>query len=129
MSAALTDLRQRYDKDVVVVETAYPWTLGSNDPAANLLGEDSLIDGYPASIDGQARFLEALAAAVRDAGGLGVIYWEPAWISTECSTRWGQGSHWENAALFDFDGRLHDGARFLENAGADRRPEPVKLDD
>jgi hypothetical protein len=35
-------------------------------------------------------------------GGLGVIYWEPAWVSTECTTRWGQGSHWENGAFFDF---------------------------
>jgi hypothetical protein len=30
------------------------------------------------------------------------VYWEPAWVSTACSTRWGQGSHWENAAFFDF---------------------------
>ena len=36
------------------------------------------------------------------AGGVGVVYWEPAWVSTKCATRWGIGSHWENATLFDF---------------------------
>jgi len=35
-------------------------------------------------------------------GGVGVVYWEPAWVSTSCKTRWGTGSHWENATLFDF---------------------------
>ena len=36
-----------------------------------------------------------------DAGGIGVVYWEPNWVSTRCGTRWGKGSDWENAAWFD----------------------------
>jgi arabinogalactan endo-1,4-beta-galactosidase len=39
------------------------------------------------------------------AGGVGVVYWEPAWVSSRCKTRWGTGSHWENATLFDFTKR------------------------
>jgi hypothetical protein len=48
-------------------------------------------------------------------GGLGVVYWEPAWVSTDCSTRWGQGSHWENATFFGFqkDNEVHQGIEFL----------------
>ena len=38
---------------------------------------------------------------IKKAGGEGLIYWEPAWVSTSCSTLWGQGSHWDNATLFD----------------------------
>ena len=107
-------LRQRYGKDVIIVETAYPWTLRYNDRAHNILGADSLIDGYPATQDGQRRMLIDLMRAVLKGGGLGVVYWEPAWVSTRCRTRWGQGSHWENAALFDFyPGNLHQGADFL----------------
>ena len=107
-------LRQRYGKDVIIVETAYPWTLRYNDQAHNILGTDSLIDGYPATQDGQRRMLIDLMRAVLKGGGLGVVYWEPAWVSTRCRTRWGQGSHWENAALFDFyPGGLHQGADFL----------------
>ena len=39
---------------------------------------------------------------VVDNGGIGSVYWEPAWVSTKCSTRWGQGSNWDNATFFDF---------------------------
>jgi hypothetical protein len=46
--------------------------------------------------------MEDLSQALRSSGALGSVYWEPAWVSTGCSTRWGQGSHWENAAFFDF---------------------------
>ena len=113
---AIRRLRQRYGKDVVVVETAYPWTLRYNDQAHNILGADSLIDGYPATQDGQRRLLIDLTSAVLRGGGLGVVYWEPAWVSSDCKTRWGQGSHWENASLFDFRHvNLHKGADFLSH--------------
>lgn len=105
---------EKYRKDVVIVETAYPWTLQANDSAANLLGSDSLIAGYPATVGGQRELLLELMRSVRKAGGLGIVYWEPAWVSTKCTTRWGQGSHWENAALFDYqNSQLHAGADFL----------------
>ena len=106
-------LRRRYAKDVVIVETAYPWTFESADQMGNLLGEDSVSPGFPATRRGQQRYLSALNRAVVDNGGLGLVYWEPAWISSDCRTRWGQGSSWENAALFDFSGRLLPGAEFL----------------
>jgi arabinogalactan endo-1,4-beta-galactosidase len=38
---------------------------------------------------------------VIDAGAEGVIYWEPAWVTSSCRTLWGQGSHWDNATFFD----------------------------
>ena len=47
-------------------------------------------------------FLTDLTQQLIINGGLGIIYWEPAWVSTPCRTRWGQGSHWENATFFDF---------------------------
>ena len=107
-------LRAKYRKDVVIVETAYPWTLKSNDQAGNLLGQDSVSPGYPATPAGQQRYMSELMRAVTGNGGLGIVYWEPAWISSSCKTRWGQGSHWENATLFDFRGRLLPGAKFLK---------------
>lgn len=111
--------RQKYGKDIVIVETAYPWTLDGVDQANNLLGEDSLSSGYPATRRGQQRYLNDLNRAVVENGGLGLVYWEPAWISSDCSTRWGQGSHWENATLFDFQGRLLPGAGFLQTVQED----------
>jgi len=56
-----------------------------------------------------------LTQSLIDNGGLGVVYWEPAWVSTDCSTRWGKGSHWENATFFDFlnNNEIHRGIEFL----------------
>lgn len=110
---ALAGLKARFGRRIAVVETAYPWTMDGRDPAGNILGEDSLEPGFPATRNGQSAFLGALRNAVLQAGGDGVIYWEPAWISSSCETRWGVGSHWENATLFDFEGRLLPGAEVL----------------
>lgn len=106
LGETIREARRRYGMDIVVAETAYPFTLDHADASPNLLGEDSLIPGYPATPDGQRRYMIDLTQIVADAGGSGVIYWEPAWVSTRCRTRWGMGSNWENAAWFDL--RRHD---------------------
>ncbi len=109
-------LRYEFGKDVMIAETAYPWTLdGVQESAGNILGADFLSPDYPATPAGQKQFLVDLTQAVLGNGGLGVIYWEPAWISTRCSTLWGQGSHWENATFFDFhhDNNVIEGIEFL----------------
>lgn len=97
---AIHSLKTQFKKDVMIVETAYIWTLDNFDAANNVLGEDSLIADFPASPEGQYDYLMALANQVIDAGGIGVVYWEPAWVSTQCKTQWGVGSHWENASFF-----------------------------
>jgi arabinogalactan endo-1,4-beta-galactosidase len=96
-------VKARFGKDALVVETAYPFTNEGADSAPNLLGPDTLIPGYPATPRGQRDYLVDLTQAVVDRGGVGVVYWEPAWISTSCKTRWGTGSNWENAAWFSLD--------------------------
>ncbi len=107
-------LRHLYAADVLVVETAYPFTTENADSSPNLLGEDSLVPGYPATPAGQKKYLVDLTRTVFASGGVGVVYWEPAWLSTKCKTRWGQGSNWENAALFDFKGQALEGVDWLK---------------
>jgi arabinogalactan endo-1,4-beta-galactosidase len=101
----LNDLSTRYSKEIVVVETAYPWTLSWNDNTTNLVGNSSqLLAGYPAAVQGQKDFLVDLINIVSNTingKGSGVFYWEPDWISTQTF-----GSPWENLALFDFSGEL-----------------------
>ena len=100
---ALAQVKAKFKADIIVVEVSYPWTLrDAGDTAANLLGADSLLRGYPATRDGQQRFMNDVVQMTLRAGGVGVVYWEPAWVSSSCKTRWGTGSHWENATLFDF---------------------------
>ena len=52
---------------------------------------------------GQKDFLLDLAQVVYDNGGLGILYWEPAWITSSLCDQWGQGSSYENVSLFDFN--------------------------
>ncbi len=109
-------LREKFEKDVMIAETAYPWTFDAVDETAgNILGDDFLLPDYPATPEGQKHFLIDLTQAVLSNGGLGIVYWEPAWISTPCYTLWGQGSHWENATFFDFhhQNNVLEGIEFL----------------
>ena len=100
----LPDLASRYDKDVYIVETAYPWTMDRQDEGGNIFGtEEDLHEGYPPTVEGQSAFLRAVRQAVRSVPGdrgRGIYYWSPEWIAVE-----GVPSAWENAALFDFDGK------------------------
>lgn len=98
---SIAQLKDKYSKRVMVVETAYPYSLVASDEANNILMQDALIPNYPATKEGQLNYMLDLTKKTIEGGGEGVIYWEPAWISTNCSTRWGNGSHWENATFFD----------------------------
>lgn len=111
--------------EIILVETSYPWTLEGADEAANLLSENTLIEGYPATPQGQAKYMTDLTQRVIDAGGQGMVYWEPAWVSTTCSKRWGQGSHWENATFFDFNNNneVLPAINFLNHGY--RQPDPI----
>ncbi|WP_327640987.1 arabinogalactan endo-1,4-beta-galactosidase [Kribbella sp. NBC_00482] len=120
LQAAVTTLSARYDRDVLVVETAYPFTLADDAPAfANIINQASqLVPGYPATPAGQAAAFRAVQNAVASAEGgrgIGTVYWEPAWTSV-AGAGWdpadpSSGNAWENQALFDFDGKLLPAAR------------------
>jgi len=110
-----------------VVETGYPWTLQWADNYNNLLNSSNLFScfGDVPSPEFQRDYLTEFSWLVKEKGGLGVIYWEPCWVSTGCSTPWGTGSSWENATFFDFDYNLHEGIGFLEY---DYSAKPPSLD-
>lgn len=112
----LKKLINTYSKKLMVVETAYPFTLENADSANNILDEDALISGFPASAEGQCQYLLNLKNQIRTAGGQGLIYWEPAWVSTNCKTLWGTGSHWDNATLFDFNHKALPSLLFMKNS-------------
>jgi arabinogalactan endo-1,4-beta-galactosidase len=112
----LRTLINTYNKRLMVVETAYPFTLDNVDAANNIMGESALTNGIPATEQGQLDYLNQLYAIIKSAGGEGLVYWEPAWVSTSCFTLWGQGSHWDNATLFKPDGTPTKGMQFYNNA-------------
>lgn len=112
----LKTLINTYSKKLMVVETAYPFTLENADSADNILDEDALISGFPANAEGQYQYLLNLKNQIRTAGGQGLIYWEPAWVSTNCKTLWGTGSHWDNATLFDFNHKALPSLLFMKDS-------------
>lgn len=104
--AIIQSLKNKHPgKAVLIVETGYIWTTASADNASNIISETHP-DYSPASPENQRDWLIDLAKEVIAKEGLGVIYWEPSWVSTNCRTQWGQGSHQEHATFFDFDHNL-----------------------
>jgi arabinogalactan endo-1,4-beta-galactosidase len=103
VEANLDNLAERYSKDLAIMESAYPWTLGWYDDMHNIVGlPEQLHPGYPASVPGQKAFmvdLMEIIANVRDCRGLGLFYWSPEYISVP-----GLGSPWENLTLYSFTG-------------------------
>ena len=116
IDAPLKNLIETYAKKLMIVETAYPFTLINADSANNIIGENALIPGYPASQQGQLDYLNDLKTKISESGGQGIIYWEPAWVSTNCKTLWGQGSHWDNATLFDHNNKSNLGMQFYNSS-------------
>lgn len=112
INTPISTLINTYNKRLMIVETAYPFTLTNADSANNILGNDALISGYPATQLGQLNYLNQLKHVVYNAGGEGVVYWEPAWVSTDCFTLFGQGSNWDNATLFDANKKATLGMQF-----------------
>jgi arabinogalactan endo-1,4-beta-galactosidase len=123
----LQDISLRYDKDLLVVETSYGFTLKSysrtpEEESVVIFNEElSKIGGYPPSEEGQAQYLRDLATIIQEVPnrrGMGFIYWAPEWIPVKDST-WATkagreyikddcpgGNSWANMALFDYDGKV-----------------------
>ncbi|MEO7989416.1 MAG: glycosyl hydrolase 53 family protein [Chryseolinea sp.] len=113
ISTSVSGYKSRYSKDVIILETAYPWTTTGNDSYGNQFGGQTPIAGFPFTIQGQYDFLKKLTTEVKDGGGLGVVYWEPAWITSNLKDKWGTGSTWENCAFFDYTGNKIKGIEYM----------------
>jgi arabinogalactan endo-1,4-beta-galactosidase len=110
LRANLHDTAAAYGKDIVVVETSYPWTLENGDDLENFINDSNvgdLPDNFPPTPGGQVAFFEALRrtlSGVPGGHGLGFFAWEPAWIP---GVGWepGAGTPNDNLTMFDFTGR------------------------
>jgi arabinogalactan endo-1,4-beta-galactosidase len=111
----LDSLQAICKKKVMIVETAVPWTKENADAYNNILAVDRKIDDvYEISVSGQQEYLNDLIHQIQKNKGSGIMYWEPCWISSSMKDPWGQGSGWDNATWFNFDGNLHKGLLFTK---------------
>ena len=126
-------IQERYGKKVFIAETSYCYTSEDGDGSGNsLVGIEDLVEGYPATVQGQASMVRDVCAVAHEAGAVGVFYWEGVWLpvgeaSADNSPVWEKygsgwassyaadydpedaglyygGCSWDNQAMFDFDG-------------------------
>lgn len=146
LTEVLSQVATTYGKQVIVAETSWVSTLEDGDGFANVIGEQSDTTAYPVSVQGQAMAVSDVIQAVVDVGdaGLGVFYWEPAWLpvgpadqsvaNAELWERDGSGwatsfagaydpddageyyggSGWDNQALFSPDGTPLESLRVFD---------------
>ncbi|MGR6741255.1 glycosyl hydrolase 53 family protein [Microbacterium sp. F1-18] len=136
LTAVLSQIAETYDKKVLVAETSWAYTLDDGDGHPNVVKTPEDATRYPVSVQGQATAVRDVVQAVANVGdaGLGVFYWEPAWLPVgppeelesnrvlwerdgsgwassyaggyepHDAGQWFGGSAWDNQALFDHDG-------------------------
>ncbi|MFT4258993.1 glycosyl hydrolase 53 family protein [Microbacterium sp.] len=140
LTSVLSQIADTYGKKVMVAETSWAYTLEDGDGHGNVIDLPSEATQYPVSVQGQANAVRAVVQAVADVGeaGIGVFYWEPAWLPVgspdqlaenkllwerdgsgwassfageydpDDAGQWYGGSAWDNQALFSFDGTASD---------------------
>ncbi|MFA4897616.1 MULTISPECIES: glycosyl hydrolase 53 family protein [Microbacterium] len=140
LTAVLKNVAETYDKKVMVAETSWAFTLEDGDGHGNVIDLPEEATQYSVSRQGQANAMRDVVQAVADVGeaGIGVFYWEPAWLPVgapaeleqnralwerdgsgwassyageydpDDAGQWFGGSAWENQALFEFDGTASD---------------------
>ncbi len=86
LAEVLREVSEEYGKHVMVAETSWAYTLEDGDGHPNTIAEGADADfDYPISPQGQAQEIRAVMGAVAGLGeaGVGVFYWEPAWIPAQ----------------------------------------------
>lgn len=117
MASVVSDMRSRYGKPVVIAETAYPYTTANHDGTQNIVTSSQPCSGYTATPAGQAANFTAVQNTARNAGAIGIFYWEPAWYAVP-GNGWNpadinnSGNEWDNMAVFDRTGRLNPNIRW-----------------
>lgn len=88
LTSKLKAVADTYGKKVIVAETSWAYTLEEADGHADNIVRVGSNDGnqpYEFSVQGQATEVASIMQAVRNVGdnGVGVFYWEPAWIPVQ----------------------------------------------
>ncbi len=116
----MNDISKKYEKEVLIAETSIGYTTETLGCTGLVFSkEQEKASGYPATMEGQEAFLRELYAtvsSVEGGRGIGVFYWEPAWLPISDCTWANQsgsiymkdkveaGNSMANQALFDAKG-------------------------
>ncbi|WP_243471119.1 glycoside hydrolase family 53 protein [Winogradskyella sp. MH6] len=108
VASKLNELANNFDKDILMVEVAYPFTLQWNDNLTNYIGSsDQILDEFSPTPQGQKAYFEWLIQTIKNIPnnhGIGFCYWAPDWVAFDGNEATStNGTSWENQCLFDFD--------------------------
>ena len=139
LSAVLGNIAETYGKKVMVMETSYAYTDEDTDFSGNTIGAGGgVAKPCPYTVQGQANSVRNVVETVANTtNGIGVCYWEGAWISVgqssweENSAKWEQfGSGWASsyAAVYDPDdaGKWYGGSAVDNQAFFDATGHPLE---
>ena len=129
LKSQLQSVVSQYGKKVMVAETSWAYTPRELDGHHNSVGQTDAEQGpYPFTVQGQATELADVIAAVASFGenGVGVFYWEPAWIPvhgkdwSERSEKWERyGSGWASSYAKDYD--PYDAGKYYGGSACDNQ--------
>jgi arabinogalactan endo-1,4-beta-galactosidase len=111
-ASVIADVKSRYGKPVVIAETAYPFTTADADSETNSYTGAVPCDGNAATWTGQAAEFSLIQTTARNAGAIGVFYWEPTWYAIK-GNGWdpadinGTGDGWDDMAIFNWTGHVN----------------------
>lgn len=133
LTNVLSSVTEECGVKTCVMETSYMFTGDDGDTSGNSCSSSHMVEGYPCTVQGQANNVRDVMAATVAGGGIGVFYWEGAWVPVgneaaanqklweQYGSGWassyaseydpkdaGQyygGSSWDNQAFFDFSGK------------------------
>ncbi len=117
LRTTIQHLSESNNKQIIIAETAYPFTLEWNDWTHNIVGSDEqlILPEYPATSEGQRKFIKDLKISMQEVDkGIGFCYWGAeliAWKGNQSTA----ASPWENQALFDFDNEALPVLREFQN--------------
>ena len=98
LAEILTEISESYGKEVMVMETSYAYTGEDTDFSGNTIGDGgNVVKDYPFTPQGQANCIRNITDTVvnRTPAGIGICYWEGAWISVGTVSREENREKWE----------------------------------
>ena len=140
LSGILTEIADTYGKKVMVMETSYAFTEEDTDFSGNTIGSGSgIVKDYPFSPQGQANCIRNITDTIvnRTPAGIGICYWEGAWITVGTNSWEGNHEKWEKygsgwassyAAVYDPDdaGKYYGGSAVDNQALFDTKGHPLE---
>lgn len=105
-------------KDMMLLETSYPYTLQNADSQANAYNANLYPNGKTSPAV-QRSVLSSLALELKAAGAIGMVTWGNESLPTDiyiyANDEWGKGSTWENNSYWDANCNLHEGIDWMQD--------------